>query len=151
MAKREVYLKWEEFFMQTTQLVAKRSKDPSTQVGALITNNENHIMGTGYNGFPNGLSDDSGLWGKNVSTTPHFSKYLYVVHAEINAIMNSSKTKGCILYCTHHPCNECAKVIVQSGIREVVYLNDIKEMDEFYYASVHILNSCGINVRKYKN
>ena len=123
MKKREDYLTWDEYFMGIALLSAKRSKDPSTQVGACIVNSEKKIVGLGYNGFPIGCSDDSLPWEKNGDFLE--TKYPYVCHAELNAILNSTKNlNNCSIYVALFPCNECAKAIIQSGIREVVYLSD---------------------------
>lgn len=123
--KRTAYLEWTEYFMANAFLAAKRSKDPSTQVGACIVNTERKIVGIGYNGFPRGCSDSKFSWQKN-SSDPLQNKYFYVVHAEQNAIMNknSATVNDCIMYVALFPCNECAKIIIQSGIREVVYMSD---------------------------
>lgn len=122
--KRLNYLSWDEYFMAVALLSAQRSKDPNTQVGACIVNRENKIVGVGYNGFPIGCSDDKLPWGRDGD--PLNTKYLYVCHAELNAILNSipGNLKDCALYTVLFPCNECAKVIIQSGIKKVVYLND---------------------------
>ena len=122
--KRMNYLSWDEYFMAVALLSAQRSKDPNTQVGACIVNRENKIVGVGYNGFPIGCSDDELPWGRDGD--PLNTKYLYVCHAELNAILNSvpGNLKDCSLYTVLFPCNECAKVIIQSGIKKVVYLND---------------------------
>ena len=122
--KREDYLKWDQYFMGIALLSAQRSKDPSTRVGACIVNERNHIVGVGYNGFPRGISDDELPWereGEHLET-----KYPYVVHAEVNAVLNSvqSDLVGCRLYVALFPCNECAKIIIQSGISKIVYLSD---------------------------
>ncbi|KAK6047100.1 cytidine and deoxycytidylate deaminase zinc-binding region [Cooperia oncophora] len=112
--KRKDYLSWENYFMAIAKLAAMRSKDPSTQVGCAIVNRENKVIGTGYNGFPVGISDDDLPWGKN-SDNPEENKYAYVVHAEVNAIINKSMNniEGCTMYTTMLPCNECAKMIIQ--------------------------------------
>ena len=113
---RTDYISWDEYFMGVALLSAKRSKDPSTQVGACIVNEDKRIVGIGYNGFPRGCEDKIFPWereGKFLTT-----KYAYVVHAEVNAILNSSSNlNGATLYVSLFPCNECAKVIIQSGIR----------------------------------
>ena len=123
--KREGYISWDEYFMGVALLAAERSKDPNTQVGACIVDEDNRIVSTGYNGFPYGCSDDEYPWsreGKNAEDT----KYGYVVHAELNAILNARgrSVVGTRLYVALFPCNECAKAIIQSGIREVIYLSD---------------------------
>jgi len=125
--KREDYLSWDEQFMTIAIVASQRSKDPVTQVGAVIVNDDRRIVATGYNGFPNGCSDDRLPWGKN-DANPLNNKYPYVVHAEANAIMNTNASaKGCTLYSTLFPCNECAKSIIQAGIRRIVYLSDKRE------------------------
>lgn len=122
--KRSDYISWDEYFMGIALLSAKRSKDPNTQVGACIVNQDNRIVGIGYNGFPHGCSDDALPWEREGKDS-HETKYPYVVHAEANAILNSTKNlKGARIYVALFPCNECAKLIIQSGIKEVVYLSD---------------------------
>lgn len=124
-SKRTDYISWKEYFMGVAQLSAMRSKDPSTQVGSCIVNSDNKIVGIGYNGFPQGVSDDSLPWKKDGEWID--TKYPYVCHAEMNAIMNAipaQSLKGCILYTTLFPCNECAKMIIQAGISEVIYMED---------------------------
>ena len=120
--KRDGYISWDEYFMGVSLLAAKRSKDPNTQVGACIVDQNNIILSTGYNGFPYGCSDDLYPWERTGADT----KYNYVVHAELNAILNArgKDLKGARLYVDLFPCNECAKAIIQSGIAEVVYLYD---------------------------
>ncbi len=124
MPKREDYITWDEYFMGIAMLSARRSKDPSTQVGACIVNNRNKIMSVGYNGFPLGCSDDCFPWDR--SGDEYETKYPYVCHAELNAILNNggSSLEGCKIYVALFPCNECAKAIIQSGIKEVIYLSD---------------------------
>lgn len=121
--KREKYLDWDETFMQMAFLIAQRSKDPSTQAGAVIVDKENIIVGLGYNGFPRGCSDDKFPWSRDGDFCQ--TKYPYVVHAEENAIYNTNKKPvNCTLYCTLFPCNECVKTIIQSGIEKVIYASD---------------------------
>lgn len=121
---RTDFLGWPEYFMGIALLSAQRSKDPNTQVGACIVNSKNRIVGIGYNGFPTGCLDCHLPW-ERTAESPLDTKYPYVIHAEQNAIINSSKElEGCILYVTLFPCNDCAKVIIQNGIKEVIYLND---------------------------
>lgn len=118
------YISWDEYFMGVAALSSKRSKDPNTQVGACVVNTDKRIIGIGYNGFPMGCSDQIFPWGKQ---DPNYlnTKYPYVVHAEPNAILNcSSSLKGATLYVTLFPCNECAKLIIQSGIKRVIYGSD---------------------------
>ncbi|KAI5107647.1 deoxycytidylate deaminase [Silurus meridionalis] len=123
--KRQDYLEWSEYFMAVAFLSAQRSKDPSSQVGACIVNQENKIVGIGYNGMPNGCDDDLLPWSRSADDRLD-TKYPYVCHAEMNAIMNknSATVKGCTMYVALFPCNECAKLIIQSGIKDVVYLSD---------------------------
>ena len=122
--KRTDYISWDEYFMGVAMLAARRSKDPSTQVGACIVSPENIIISTGYNGMPKGCSDDEFPWER--SGAENETKYPYVVHAELNAILNANgrDLRGSRLYVALFPCNECAKAIIQSGVKEVVYLSD---------------------------
>ncbi|KAL0272961.1 UNVERIFIED_CONTAM: hypothetical protein PYX00_005751 [Menopon gallinae] len=121
--KRSDYISWEDYFMGLAVVASMRSKDPRTQVGACIVNQNNRVIGVGYNGFPNGCSDDKFPWTREKNTD---NKNLYVVHAEMNAILNknSESAMGCTIYVTLFPCNECAKCIIQSGIKKVVYLQE---------------------------
>ena len=127
MSKKKDYISWNEYFMEIALLFAKRSKDPSTQVGACIVNDENKIVGIGYNGLPNGISDDDLTWERNGSFF-WIQNMLTYVTLKMNAIMNCTQLpKGCTIYVTLFPCNECAKLIIQSGIKKVIYLeNSIK-------------------------
>ena len=124
MNKREDHISWDEYFMGVAMLSAMRSKDPNTQVGACIVNREHRIVGVGYNGFPTGCSDDDLPWDREGDWIE--TKYPYVCHAELNAILNSigGDLRGCTLYVALFPCNECAKAIIQAGIRKIVYLSD---------------------------
>lgn len=123
MNKRMDYLTWDEYFMGMALLSAKRSKDPQTQVGACIVNEDKKVVGLGYNGFPIGCSDDELPWDREGDFLN--TKYPYVCHAELNAILNSTKNlKNCSIYVALFPCHECAKAIIQSGIKEVIYLSD---------------------------
>lgn len=143
--KRADYLDWNEYFMATAFLAAKRSKDPNTQVGACIVNDERKIVGVGYNGFPIGCGDDDFPWGKN-SNDPLDTKYLYVCHAEMNAILNknSSDVKNCTMYVALFPCNECAKIIIQSRIREVIYMSDKHALKKSTIASKKMFDAAGV-------
>ena len=125
MAKRDGYISWDEFFMGAAMLCAERSKDPNTQVGACIVNDENRILSVGYNGFPAGCDDNVFPWDRS-GDDPYDTKYLYVCHAELNAILNcrGRSLAGSRIYVALFPCNECAKAIIQSGIKEVIYLSD---------------------------
>lgn len=146
--KNKNHLEWDETFMLMANLMAKRSKDPSTQTGACIVNKENVIVGMGYNGFPRGCSDDELPWCREGDVMN--IKYTYVVHAEANAIMNTdSSVKGCRLYCHLFPCNECAKIIIQSGIAEVIYESDKYKDVDIFKASRKMLKMTGIKLRKY--
>eukprot|EP00929_Paragymnodinium_shiwhaense_P004911 TRINITY_DN106192_c0_g1_i1.p1 TRINITY_DN106192_c0_g1~~TRINITY_DN106192_c0_g1_i1.p1 ORF type:complete len:286 (+),score=80.52 TRINITY_DN106192_c0_g1_i1:58-915(+) len=124
--KRQGYLNWEDYFMGVAFLTSMRSKDPSTQVGACIVNGENRIVGVGYNGFPSGIEDDELPWGRSSPDGELETKYPYVCHAELNAVMNKNveSCKGCRIFSTLFPCSECAKVIIQAGIKKVVYASD---------------------------
>nr|CAH8841720.1 unnamed protein product [Trichobilharzia regenti] len=148
--KRSNYLSWDEYFMSIALLSAMRSKDPSTQVGACIVNTENKIVGIGYNGMPNGVSDDDVPWGKE-STNELENKYLYVCHAELNAVLNRNEanSKGCILFSTMFPCNECAKVIIQAGIKEVVYYSDKKVGTQSNIAAKYLFEKAGVKIRPF--
>ena len=140
--KRTDYISWDEYFMGIAMLAAKRSKDPSTQVGACIVSPENIIISTGYNGMPKGCSDDEFPWEREGEET----KYPYVVHAELNAILNANgrDLRGSRLYVALFPCNECAKAIIQSGVKEVVYLSDKYVGTPGNMASKRMLMAAGV-------
>ena len=123
--KRQDYISWSDYFMGIAILSAHRSKDPSSQVGACIVNPQNKIVGIGYNGFPIGCNDDELPWAREAPSYLD-TKYPYVCHAELNAIMNKNAADltGARIYVTLFPCNECAKLIIQSGIQRVIYLSD---------------------------
>jgi len=131
-------------------LTAQRSKDPNTQVGACIVDANKRIVGLGYNGFPAGCSDDDLPWARKADSDLH-KKYLYVVHAEVNAILNkgSADVKNSTLYVALFPCNECAKVIIQAGIREVVYMSDHYHDSESCRASRILFQMSGVKLRKH--
>lgn len=145
--KRKDYISWDEYFMGVALLAAKRSKDPNTQVGACIVDKNNIILSTGYNGFPYGCSDDDYPWEREGDDT----KYSYVVHAELNAILNArgKNLKDARIYVDLFPCNECAKAIIQSGISEVVYLYDKYAESRDTIASKKMLSSAGITLRRF--
>ncbi|MGL4606106.1 MAG: deoxycytidylate deaminase [Eubacteriaceae bacterium] len=145
------YISWEEYFMGIALLSAKRSKDPGTQVGACIVNKENKILAMGYNGMPIGCNDDEMPWEREGD--PLNTKYPYVCHAELNAILNSTvrELKGGILYTTLFPCNECAKAIIQSGIEKVVFLEDKYPDSTGIIASKRMFDLVGIQYQKYEN
>ena len=146
--KRDGYLNWDEYFMGVAMLSAGRSKDPSTQVGACIVNNENRIMSVGYNGMPAGCSDDKFPWDRKGDTLD--TKYPFVCHAELNAILNCAvgSVRGCTVYTTLFPCNECAKAIIQSGIKEVVYLSNKYETTTTVRASRRMFEAAGVKLTK---
>lgn len=145
--KRTDYITWDEYFMGVALLSAQRSKDPNTQVGACIVNPEKKIVGVGYNGFPSGLDDDELPWSREGSFLE--TKYPYVCHAELNAILNSTRDlKGCSIYVALFPCNECAKAIIQSGIKEIVYLSDKYDGTDSVVASKRMLNQAGVILRR---
>ncbi|HHU11743.1 MAG TPA: dCMP deaminase family protein [Clostridiaceae bacterium] len=144
MSKREDYISWDEYFMGIALLAARRSKDPNTQVGACIVNDQNKIVSIGYNGFPRGCDDDLFPWareGRYLET-----KYPYVTHAELNAILNSSgfNLEGCKIYVPLFPCNECSKAIIQSGIRHVYYLSDKYKDTDPVIASKRMFDAAGV-------
>ncbi|OQR72168.1 deoxycytidylate deaminase-like [Tropilaelaps mercedesae] len=148
---RADYVKWEDYFMSLAALSAMRSKDPNTQVGAAIVTRDHKVVGLGYNGMPIGCHDDIMPWGKNgedISKT----KYGFVCHAEMNAIMNKNMhdISGSTLYTTHFPCNECAKLVVQARITQVVYLHHKKPKDPMYIASAFLLDTAGIRYRQFQ-
>ena len=143
--KRTDYINWDEYFMGIAMLAARRSKDPNTQVGACIVSQDNIIISTGYNGMPKGCSDDEFPWdrkGENAAAT----KYPYVVHAELNAILNASgrDLRGSRIYVALFPCNECAKAIIQCGIKEVIYLSDKYHDTMLNLVSKRMLSAAGV-------
>lgn len=140
--KRTDYISWDEYFMGIAMLAAMRSKDPNTQVGACIVNKDNIIVSTGYNGMPKGCSDDEYPWERTGDAT----KYPFVVHAELNAILNAAgrDVRGSRIYVSLFPCNECAKAIIQSGIKEILYLSDKYADSMATLASKKMLDSAGV-------
>ena len=148
MAKREDYISWDEYFMGIALLSSYRSKDPSTQVGACIVDDNNKIMSVGYNGFPHGCNDDEFPWDR--SGDEFDTKYPYVCHAELNAILNNGgrNLSGCKIYVALFPCNECAKAIIQAGVSEVVYLSDKYANTPSTLASKRMLAAAGIKLRQ---
>lgn len=147
--KRTDYISWDEYFMSVAVLSSLRSKDPNTRVGACIVNADKKIVGTGYNGFPIGCSDDDLPWGREGDHLD--TKYPYVCHAELNAILNSISRdlRGCTLYVVMFPCNECAKAIIQSGIKEVVYMENKYPESDSVKASLRMLTQAGIAIRHF--
>ena len=148
MSKRTNYISWDEYFMGVALLSAKRSKDPATQVGACIVNSKNKIVGAGYNGLPAGCDDDEFPWNKQGEFLQ--TKYPYVCHAELNAILNNigMDLQGCRIYTALFPCNECAKAIIQSGITEVIYLSDKYDGSDAFIASKRLLDAAAVSCRK---
>jgi dCMP deaminase len=148
MSKRTDYISWDEYFMGVALLSGKRSKDPNTQVGACIVNTQNKIVGAGYNGLPMGCNDEEFPWEKNGDFLN--TKYPYVCHAELNAILNNigMDLTGCRIYTALFPCNECSKAIIQSGIKEVIFLSDKYDGSEVSIASKRMLDTAGVAYRK---
>jgi len=142
---RTEYLEWAEYFLAVSFLSAMRSKDPATQVGACIVSPDKRIVGIGYNGMPRGCPDGELPWGK---TSKHEleNKYMYVCHAEMNAIMNknSASVEGCTIYVALFPCNECAKMIIQAGIKDVIYYSDKHALKNNTIASKRLLDMAGV-------
>lgn len=147
---RKNYISWDEYFMGIALLSAMRSKDENTQVGACIVNNENKILSLGYNGMPIGCADTQMPWKR--SGAPLDTKYMYVCHAELNAILNSPapSLQGAKLYSTLFPCNECAKAIIQSGIKEVIFMSDKYSDSDSDIAAKKMFNMVGVKYRKYE-
>ncbi len=147
--KRHDYISWEEYFMGAALLAAQRSKDDSTQVGACIVNRDNKILSVGYNGMPTGCDDDEMPWERDGEMLD--TKYAYVCHAELNAILNNDggSLKDTIIYVTLFPCNECAKAIIQCGIKDVVYLDDKYGTTEATRAAKKMFDMAGVKYRQY--
>ena len=150
MDKRQGYISWDEYFMGVALLAAQRSKDPNTQVGACIVDGQNRILSTGYNGFPHGCSDDEFPWNRDESLGE--TKYQFVVHAELNAILNSrgKSLAGSKVYVALFPGTECAKAIIQAGISEVVYLSDKYHDTPSTVASRRMLLAAGVKLTQLK-
>ena len=148
--KRSDYISWDEYFMGIALLSAQRSKDDSTQVGACIVNSDRKILSVGYNGMPTGCDDDCMPWARQADS-PLQEKYAYVCHAELNAILNNDggSLKGAILYTTLFPCNECAKAMIQSGIRQVIYYADKYADSDSVIASKRMFDLTGVVYRPY--
>lgn len=144
---RKDYINWDDYFMGIAILSSMRSKDPNTQVGACIVNDDKRIVGVGYNGLPKGCEDTDFPWEREGDFLD--TKYPYVCHAELNAILNSTKSlKNCTIYVALFPCNECAKAIIQSGIREIVYLSDKYVKTDVNIASKKLLDTAGVKYRR---
>ena len=147
--KRTDYISWDEYFMGIALLSAERSKDAGTQVGACIVSQDNKILTVGYNGMPCGCHDDDMPWGREGGMLE--SKYAFVCHAELNAILNAGVSlKGAKCYTTLFPCNECAKALIQSGISEVIYLSDKYADTEGTIASKKMFNMVGVKLTPYE-
>jgi len=149
--KKTDYLKWDEYFMGIALLSAKRSKDPHTSVGACIVSEDNKILSVGYNGMPRGCSDDEYPWDREASSDLN-TKYLYVCHAELNAILNYTGTNmlHARIYTTLFPCNECTKALIQVGITEVIYLSDKYSDTSSVIAAKRMMKSAGIVYTPYR-
>lgn len=149
--KRNDYISWDEYFMGIALLSAYRSKDPNTQVGACIVSNDNKIMSVGYNGFPKGCSDDEFPWCREGE--PYDNKYFYSTHSELNAILNyrGGSLEGAKLYVTLFPCNECAKAIIQAGIKTIVFREDKYADTQAVMASKRMLNAAGVRYYQYSD
>lgn len=146
---RDNYISWDECFMRIAYVIAERSKDPSTQAGAVIADQNNVVIGLGYNGFPRGVDNDKFPWERDGKLSE--TKYAYVCHAEENAIYNANNdTQECKIYCTLFPCNECAKTIIQNGIKEVIYESDKYHDDDIWVASRKMFDGAGVKYRQYK-
>ena len=150
--QRQNNISWDEYFMAIARLSAMRSKDPNTQVGACVVSADNRILSIGYNGCPNGYDDNCFPW--NREGDPLNTKYLYVVHAERNAILNYKGSRkdfeGAKIYVDLFPCNECAKEIIQAGIGEVIYLSDKYAASNEVIASKRLFDVCGVTYRQLK-
>lgn len=150
-SKRQDYITWDEYFMGVAMLSAMRSKDPNTQVGACIVSEDNKILSMGYNGFPMGCSDDEFPW--NGEGDPLENKYLYTTHSELNAILNyqGGSLAGAKLYFSLFPCNECAKAIIQAGIKTVVYDSDKYKGTPSVIASKRMMDAAGVRYYQYSH
>ena len=145
--KRKDYISWDEYFMGIAMLSAMRSKDPNSQVGACIVRN-NKILSLGYNGMPIGCDDDIMPWGREGNDLD--TKYMYVCHSELNAILNAGKDlRDSTIYVTLFPCNECAKAIIQSGIKHIIYLDDKYKDSSNNIAARFLLKTAGVEMKKY--
>ena len=149
--KRSDYISWDEYFMGIAILSAQRSKDSNTQVGACIVNSDKKIVSVGYNGMPTGCDDDEMPWERSADSTLD-TKYPFVCHAELNAILNSNipSLAGSTLYVTLFPCNECAKAIIQCGIKRVVYMDNKYADTDGVRASAIMFRKCGIAAEQYQ-
>ena len=151
MSKRQDYINWDEYFMGIALLSAERSKDPNSQVGACIVSEDNKILSIGYNGFPIGCSDDNISWEREGDFQN--TKYPYVCHAELNAILNytGGTIKGSKIYVALFPCNECAKAIIQAGIKEVIYMSDKYKDTDAIKVSKKMFDMSGVKYTQYNS
>lgn len=149
--KRKDYISWDEYFMGVARLASMRSKDPNTQVGACIVSNQNKILSIGYNGMPIGCSDDEFPWEREMAE-PLDNKYLYTTHSELNAILNyrGGSLEDAKIYVTLFPCNECAKAIIQSGIKQVIYSENKYYDQPSVIASAKMFGASGVELTKYE-
>ncbi len=148
--KRENYITWDEYFMAVAKLAGMRSKDPNSQVGTCIVSEDNKILSMGYNGFPKGCSDDEFPWEREGEEEE--TKYPYVVHSELNAILNyrGGSLEGAKLYVSLFPCNECAKAIIQAGIKTIVYEDDKYDGTMSVVTSKRMLDAAGVRYYQYQ-
>ena len=148
--KRQDYINWDEYFMGVAKLASLRSKDPNSQVGACIVSPDNKILSMGYNGFPIGCSDDEFPWGREGDTLN--TKYAYVTHSELNAILNyrGGSLEGCKIFVTLFPCNECAKAIIQAGIKTVIYDSNKYDGTPSVEASKKLMTAAGVEFKQYE-
>ena len=151
VTKRRDYISWDEYFMGVALLAGMRSKDPNSQVGACIVSPDHKILSIGYNGFPKGCSDDEFPWAREGD--PEETKYFYVTHSELNAILNyrGGSLEGSTLYVTLFPCNECAKALIQAGIQTIIYDSDKYHGTPSNRASRRMLESAGIQLQQYQH
>ncbi|MBQ8961881.1 MAG: dCMP deaminase family protein [Ruminococcus sp.] len=149
--KRTDHISWDEYFMGIAMFSAQRSKDSNTQVGACIVNSRKKIVAVGYNGMPTGCNDDDMPW-ERTGETPLDTKYPFVCHAELNAVLNSNSADlyGCTLYVTLFPCNECAKALIQAGIKRVVYHSNKYADTDSVKASMILFERCGVTFQQYE-
>ena len=150
--KKENYLTWDQYFMGIARMSAMRSKDPHTSVGACIVGEDNKILSMGYNGMPRGCSDEEFPWGRD-GDDPLTTKYVYVCHAELNAILNYAgpNLRGARIYTTLFPCNECTKALIQVGIREVIYEDNLYPDSASVVAAKKMMKAAGIRYRSYES
>lgn len=146
---RAAAISWDECFMRMAHVIAERSKDPSTQAGAVIVNDQHIVLGMGYNGFPRGAAPDAFSWAREGDFLD--TKYPYVCHAEENAVYNSrGSVAGATLYCTLFPCHECAKAIIQTGVQTVVFESDKYHGEKEWEAARRLFAATGVTTRQYR-